>query len=124
MKLIKDTKLLYRGYEIYGGTYISSGNWVLGGRHFKEGGLKRTYRIQKDGVFSIHPSCLITTLGYAKEMIDELIKKSEEPKLFKEGYVFEVEAYDFDSPEIKKEVETAHREQQTILDRTKLGIKK
>jgi hypothetical protein len=56
-------------------------------------------------------------------IIPNKLKKSEEPKLFKEGYVFEVETHDFDSPEIKKEVEAAHREQQAILDRTKLGIK-
>ena len=42
--------------------------------------------------------------------------------LFKEGYTFKVEVYDFDSPEIKKEIEVAHKEQQAILDRKVVDV--
>ena len=42
--------------------------------------------------------------------------------LFKEGYTFKVEVYDFDSPEIKKEIEAAHKEQQAILDRKVVDV--
>jgi len=42
--------------------------------------------------------------------------------LFKEGYTFKVEVYDFDSPEIKKEIELAHKEQQEILDRKVVDV--
>lgn len=42
--------------------------------------------------------------------------------LFKEGYIFKVEVYDFDSPEIKKEIEAAHKEQQAILDRKVVDV--
>ena len=37
--------------------------------------------------------------------------------LFKAGYAFKVEVYDFNSDEIRKEIEIAHQEQQAILDR-------
>lgn len=42
--------------------------------------------------------------------------------LFKEGYTFKVEVYDFESPEIKKEIEAAHKEQQAILDRKVVDV--
>ncbi len=42
--------------------------------------------------------------------------------LFKEGYTFKVEVYDFDSPEIKNEIEVAHKEQQAILDRKVVDV--
>ena len=37
--------------------------------------------------------------------------------LFKPGYEFKVEKYDFESSEIKKEIENAHRLQQECKDR-------
>lgn len=40
--------------------------------------------------------------------------------LFKPGYVFKVEKYDFDSPEIKAEIEAAHRFQAECLERKKV----
>lgn len=75
MKLIKDTAHSYKGFEIIGTTYNSSGGWVLGGRHYVEGGLKRNYNIKKDGCFMINPSVILETLKYTKEYIDEYLLK-------------------------------------------------
>jgi 8-oxo-dGTP pyrophosphatase MutT (NUDIX family) len=76
MQNIKNTSHNYKGYVISGVSYATSGGWVLGGRHFREGGVKRTYRISKDGHFKIHPSLLIHSLKDAKDMIDEILKKN------------------------------------------------
>ena len=43
--------------------------------------------------------------------------KDDVSHLFKPGYEFKVEKYDFESPEIKKEIETTHRLQRECMDR-------
>lgn len=48
------------------------------------------------------------------------VRSNKEKDLFKDGYTFKVEVYDFDSPEMKKDIENAHKEQQEILDRMKV----
>ena len=70
---MKDTTHFYKGYEIIGTFYISSGGWVLGGRHFINGGVKRNYNIKKDGRYIFHTDQIIEKLNYAKEEIDRLI---------------------------------------------------
>ena len=72
---MKETKHSYKGYDIIGTTYISSGNWVLGGRHFIEGGIKRNYNIKKDGKYVVNPYIIFETLKFAKEEIDRIINK-------------------------------------------------
>ncbi len=42
--------------------------------------------------------------------------------LFKEGYTFKVEVYDFESEEIKKQIEAAHKAQQDILERKVVDV--
>lgn len=82
MRDIKNTEHFYKGYKIIGTSYLSSGGYVLGGRHFVEGGLKRTYRIIKDGKYVFHPGDIIETLKYAKELIDDhIIKKNGQEKI-------------------------------------------
>lgn len=46
--------------------------------------------------------------------------KKDIMSIFKEGYVFKVEVYDFDSPEIQKLIADTHKAQQECLDRKKL----
>lgn len=41
----------------------------------------------------------------------------KEEKLFKDGYVFQVETIDFDSPEIQKEITDCHKAQRECLER-------
>jgi hypothetical protein len=76
MRLIKDTSHTYKGFEIIGTTYNSQGGWVLGGRHYVEGGIKRNYNIKKDGRFVIHPSAIFETLKFTKQYIDEYLIKN------------------------------------------------
>ena len=71
LRTFKETKHNYKGYEIIGTTYLSSGGWVLGGRHYVEGGTKRNYNIKKDGKFRVGPGNIFEKLSYAKEFIDE-----------------------------------------------------
>lgn len=71
---MKETLHKYKGYEIIGTTYTSCGGYVLGGRHFVEGGVKRNYNIKKDGRFVINPKCIFEKLTHAKDEIDRLIK--------------------------------------------------
>jgi hypothetical protein len=73
VKVIKDTKHIYKGFEVIGTSYNSVGGWVLGGRHYVEGGVKRNYNIKKKGVFVINPSMIFSKLKYAKEYIDEYL---------------------------------------------------
>lgn len=73
---IKETKHNYKGYEIIGSSRLTEGGWVLGGRHYIEGGLKRNYNIKKDGKFRISPNEIFETLKETKEFIDNhLISK-------------------------------------------------
>lgn len=79
MKTSKETKHIYKGFEIIGTHYISCGGYVLGGRYFVEGGLKRNYNIKKDGKFIVNPYCLFEKLSHAKEYIDNyIIRKNNE----------------------------------------------
>lgn len=72
-KTPKETKHNYKGYEIIGTHYISSGGWVLGGRHYAEGGIKRNYNIKKGGKFRVHPNEIFEKLSDAKWFIDEIL---------------------------------------------------
>jgi len=72
---MKETKHAYKGYDIIGTTYVSEGSYVLYGRYFKEGGVKRNYNIKKNGKYVFNPYNIIEKLSYAKEMIDELLNK-------------------------------------------------
>lgn len=69
----KDTRHIYKGYEIIGTHFFSSGGYVLGGRHFVDGGVKRNYNIKKDGKFRINPNTIFATLKDTKEYIDEFL---------------------------------------------------
>ena len=80
--MIKDTKHHYRGYDILGTTYQTSGGYVLGGRHFVEGGVARNYNITKDGKYVINPNTIYEKLYHAKEEVDRLINS----KLFELKY--------------------------------------
>jgi len=72
---MKDTHHKYKGYDILGSTRITQGGWVLGGRHYVEGGIKRNYQIKKDGKFVVNPNDIFEKLNHAKEYIDEIISK-------------------------------------------------
>lgn len=71
----KKTEHKYKGFEIKGRQVRTQGGWVLGGRHFVEGGSKRNYLIVKDGM-QYYKGCLISTLKDAKEIVDELLNKN------------------------------------------------
>ena len=73
----KDTKHNYRGFEIIGTAYESEGGYVLGGRHYVEGGFKRNYNIKFNGKFVYNPNNIIELLRYAKETIDEYLLKQK-----------------------------------------------
>lgn len=75
---LKATKHNYKGFEIIGTSYVSSGGYVLGGRHFVEGGIKRNYNIKKDGKFIFNPHNIIETLKFAKEEIDDYLKRKKQ----------------------------------------------
>lgn len=75
---IKETKHEYRGYTIIGSTIRTQGGYVLGGRHFKEGGLKRNYNIMKDGRYIFSKNEIIERLKHAKEEIDDYIQRKSE----------------------------------------------
>lgn len=72
---MKDTHHKYKGYDILGSTRITQGGWVLGGRHYVEGGIKRNYQIKKDGKYTVNPNDIFEKLKHAKEYIDEIISK-------------------------------------------------
>lgn len=74
---MKETKHNYRGYEIIGTVYQSSGGYVLGGRHFVEGGLKRNYNIKKDDRYVINPNVIFERLKDAKQEVDRLIEHKQ-----------------------------------------------
>lgn len=73
---LKKTIHHYKGFEIHGTQRRTSGGYVLGGRHFVEGGIARTYVITKDGKY-IFNSCVIEKLKYAKEEIDQYIQRQK-----------------------------------------------
>lgn len=73
---MKETKHSYRGYEIIGTTFVSDGGYVLYGRHFVEGGLKRNYNIKKNGKYVYHPDTIFEKLKHAKEEIDDIINRN------------------------------------------------
>lgn len=73
----KKTTHTYKGFVIHGGQVRSSGGYVLGGRYFIEGGIKRNYSITIDGKHIFSPGTIISKLKDAKEEIDEyLIRKN------------------------------------------------
>ena len=76
-KTPKQTLHTYKGYEIIGTYYLSSGSIVLGGRHYVEGGLKRNYNIKKDGKFKVNPNDIFEKLSHVKEFIDEHLIPNE-----------------------------------------------
>lgn len=53
---------------------------------------------------------------------NQFVEAESFDSLFKEGYTFKVEVYDFNSPEIKNEIEATHKEQQAILDRKVVDV--
>jgi len=53
---------------------------------------------------------------------NQFVEDESYASLFKKGYTFKIEVYDFDSPELKKEIEAAHKEQQAILDRKVVDV--
>lgn len=78
----KETLHHYRGYDIIGTHYISSGGPVLGGRYdVPAGAYKRTYHVKKDGRYVFHPGVIIEYLKDAKEEIDEYIERQEVKKM-------------------------------------------
>ena len=74
---LKETKHNYKGYEIIGTSRISLGGYVLGGRHFIEGGIKRNYNVKKDGKFIFSPNDIIETLKSAKQEVDEYLTRKQ-----------------------------------------------
>ncbi len=78
MKEIKDTVHYYKGFEIIGTYIFTLGGWVLGGRYYKEGGIKRNYNIKYNGKFARHPDTIYETLKEVKEEIDKAIEKRNE----------------------------------------------
>lgn len=71
----KKTLHHYKGFTIHGDQYNTEGGWVLGQRYYIDGGIKRNYIIKKDGK-PIFKFCIIETLKYAKQEIDEYIKRN------------------------------------------------
>ena len=67
----------------------------------------------------LHP-IVIPSADIAVNPMLAAVPSNKESELFNKGYNFKVEIYDFDSPEIKKDIENAHKEQQAILDRMKV----
>jgi len=74
---LKATKHNYKGFTIIGTQYRTSGGYVLGGRHFVEGGIARNYNVLKDGKYIFSPNDLLTTLKDAKEEIDRYIENNK-----------------------------------------------
>ena len=72
---MKNTFHKYKGYDIIGSTRNTIGGWVLGGRHYIEGGVKRNYNIKKDGKFVANPNDIFEQLKHAKAYVDYLIEK-------------------------------------------------
>jgi hypothetical protein len=72
----KKTEHTYRGYHIKGRQVRTQGEYVLGGRHYVEGGIKRNYLIVKDNR-QYYSGCIISSLKEAKEIVDDLIKRNE-----------------------------------------------
>jgi len=70
--------------------------------------------IEKQKIIADSSACIAASTLLAD------VRSNKESDLFKEGYTFKVEVYDFDSPEMKKNIENAHKEQQEILDRMKV----
>ena len=70
---LKKTTHNYRGFTIHGTQYKTCGGYVLGGRHFVEGGIARNYNVKKDGRYIFNPNDLLTTLKFTKEEIDRYI---------------------------------------------------
>lgn len=66
----KKTEHLYKGYRLLGRQYRTHGGYVLGGRHFIEGGTKRNYLIVKGGM-QYCKGCIFERLKDAKRFIDE-----------------------------------------------------
>ena len=74
---LKKTTHKYKGFLIHGDQVKSPGGYVLGGRHFIEGGIKRNYVITKNDKCIFNPGTIISKLKDAKEEIDEyLIRKN------------------------------------------------
>jgi hypothetical protein len=71
----KKTEHPYKGFKIMGGQVSTQGGYVLGGRHFVEGGFQRNYRIIKDNR-QYYCGCIISRLKDAKEIVDDLLKKN------------------------------------------------
>jgi hypothetical protein len=78
MRIIKSTEHSYRGFRLLGRYTTTSGGWVLGGRHYREGGITRNYWIVKDGI-RYFPGSLISTLKDAKELVDDIINRENNP---------------------------------------------
>ena len=74
MRAIKSTEHKYKGFEIKGRQYNTSGGYTLHGRHYREGGIARCYFIV-NGDIRYFAGSLITSLKDAKECVDRLIKK-------------------------------------------------
>lgn len=72
MRVFKDTEHKYKEFTIKGRQIRTQGGYVLGGRHFVEGGFKRNYIIVKDNL-RYYPSSIIGTLKDAKEIVDSII---------------------------------------------------
>ena len=66
----------YKGFEIVKSSYVSSGGYVLGGRHFIEGGVKTNYNIKYNGKYVIHKDVIFDKLKYAKDEIDRLLDEN------------------------------------------------
>lgn len=71
----KKTTHKYKGFVIHGTQYNSCGGYVLAGRHFVEGGIKRNYTMTKDGRYIFNPNQITERLKDAKEQIDDYIKR-------------------------------------------------
>lgn len=74
---LKETKHNYKDFVIVGSQRSTSGGYVLGGRHYVEGGITRNYHVIKDGKYFFNPNNIIERLKDAKEQIDDYLARQQ-----------------------------------------------
>lgn len=75
---LKKTTHNYKGFVIQGTQRRTEGGYVLGGRHFVEGGITRQYTVKKDGKYIWNPNDIFGKLTHVKEEIDDYIKRKND----------------------------------------------
>jgi hypothetical protein len=88
MRNYPDTEHEYKGFRILGRSRWTEGGYVLGGRHYKEGGPTRNYWIVKPDGYMLWPKGqVIPRLKDAKDLVDDHLKRKaeEDEKVINQG---------------------------------------